>query len=199
MKIPKDLKEKDILFATTFMVPQGYVDGVRYVVFVPPDGYHALQTPTERNELTQAISRLNGLLADKSFICIGPGRWGTTNPDLGVFVSYSDIYHSAALVELSGEGVGLAPEPSLGTHFFQDLMEAQIFPLAVNLGKRETCFNRGFFYETPSYLNEILGPNKLNDCLRLIDVTEFSPGHHLDIVMDDEEGRAVAYLEKNQT
>jgi hypothetical protein len=199
VKIPKDLKEKDILFATSFMVPQGYVDGVRYVIFVPPDGYHALQTQTERNELTQAISHLNGLLADKTFICVGPGRWGTTNPELGVFISYSDIYHSAALVELSGEGVGLAPEPSLGTHFFQDLMEAQIFPLAVTLGKRETRFNKDFFYGTPNHLDEKLGPNKLNTCLRLIDVAEFSPDHHLDIVMDDEEGRAVAYLEKNQT
>ncbi len=59
---------------------------------------------------------------------MGPGRWGTSNPDLGVHVDYADIFNSKALVELSGEGIGPAPEPSLGTHFFQDLLEGQIFP-----------------------------------------------------------------------
>jgi hypothetical protein len=100
-------------------------------------------------------------------------------------------------VELSGEGVGLAPEPSLGTHFFQDLMEAQIYPLAVTLGKRETRFNNDFFYNTINQLSEKLPSAPASSCIRLIDVAQFSPGHHLDLVMDDEEGRAVAYLEKD--
>ena len=86
-----------------------------------------------RKDLRQVISQLNTALPEKSFICVGPGRWGSENTDLGVYVIYSDISHTGALVEVSGKGIGVAPEPSLGTHFFQDLMEAQIFPLAVNL------------------------------------------------------------------
>ena len=62
---------------------------------------------------------------------VGPGRWGSSNIDLGVPVSYADIYNSSALIELAYSQKGITPEPSYGTHFFQDLVESQIYPLAV--------------------------------------------------------------------
>ena len=74
------------------------------------------------------IGQLNAALKDEIFICVGPGRWGTSTPDLGVRVGYGDIYNTRALVELAGEGIGPAPEPSFGTHFFQDLVESNIYP-----------------------------------------------------------------------
>jgi hypothetical protein len=126
---------------------------------------------------------------------VGPGRWGSTNSDLGVFVGYSDIHNAGALVELAGKGVGPAPEPSLGTHFFQDLMEAQIYPLAIPLDEESSIFNREFFYNTPNLLLEFVSANNsLVDCLRLIEVASFKTGHHLELVMDDEIGKAVAFL-----
>jgi hypothetical protein len=141
------------------------------------------------------IARLNTLLEDKSFICVGPGRWGTTNTDLGVYVSYADICNTGALVELSGKGIGVAPEPSLGTHFFQDLMEAQIYPLAVNLDEPDVIFNRDFFYNTPNSLAEwIPCDNRQSPCIRLIKIASFRPGHHLELAMDDEQGLAVAFI-----
>ncbi len=145
--IPTDLKKEDIAFFSSYMVPQGYLGGLRYVLFVPPQAYFALPTQAIRNELTRAISRLNEALPEKSFICVGPGRWGTTNPDLGVYVGYSDVYRSGALIELSGSGVGTAPDPSLGTHFFQDLMEAQIYPLVVDFDAKDTSLQPGFLLQ----------------------------------------------------
>jgi hypothetical protein len=110
-------------------------------------------------------------------------------------VGYADICHAGALVELSGEGIDAGPEPSLGTHFFQDLMEAQIYPIAIPRDNADTIFNRDFFYNTPNSLVDVLGPGRdQGDCLRLIKVASFRPGHHLDLVMDDENGRAVAFL-----
>ena len=53
-----------------------------------------------------------------------------------------------------GKGIGLAPEPSFGTHFFQDLVEANIYPLAVYLDDEDVVFNRDFFYKTPNQLAE---------------------------------------------
>ncbi len=87
---------------------------------------------------------------------MGPGRWGTSTPDLGVGIAYGDIYHTRALVELTGRGVSPDLEPSFGTHFFQDLMEAHIFPLNVNLDDRDAAFNRGFFEETRNRLGEFM-------------------------------------------
>jgi hypothetical protein len=140
------------------------------------------------------ISQLNQVLPKKSFICIGPGRWGTVNPDLGVFVSYTDIDHSAALVELSGKGIGPAPEPSLGTHFFQDLMEAEIYPVAICLDEKGASFNRDFFYGLSNHLLEYVDASpSVADCLRLLDITDTCTGAHLDLVMDEEKNQAIAF------
>jgi hypothetical protein len=195
IRLPKDILEQNIVFSTTRVIPHGQVEDIRYVLFVSPEGYFSLPDPVTRSELGRAISRMNAELEDEVFICVGPGRWGTTNPDLGVRIGYSDIYHSKALVELSGQGVGILPEPSFGTHFFQDLIESSIYPLAVYLDDDDAVFNREFFYDTVNSLTEI-SPRDANlaDSLRLIKVSNFRPDHHLDLVMDDEAGRAVAFL-----
>jgi hypothetical protein len=116
---------------------------------------------------------------------------------LGISVGYSDIYNTRALIELSGEGVGTAPEPSFGTHFFQDLLEASIYPLAIYLDDEDVIFNRNLFYQSENCLLEYLpGAENLVDVLRLVRVSDYLPGHHIHLIMDGEAGRAVAYLEE---
>jgi len=168
-------------------------------LFVDPQGYFDLKTPGERAALTSAISRLNASLGEKTFICVGPGRWGTTNPDLGVYVNYADICNAGALVELSGKGIGPAPEASLGTHFFQDLMEANIFPLAVQMDDAASTFNRSFFYDTPNGLQAMFDVDEgLSRCLRLIEVSSFQAGHHLELIMDSDKNHAIALLSPDE-
>jgi hypothetical protein len=193
--LPQTLYPEDIVFSTKRMVPRGAVEGIRYVVFVPPEGYYSLPTTNDREELARAIGRLNVQLQGQVFICLGPGRWGTANTDLGVHVGYSDIYNTRALIELAGAGVGAAPEPSFGTHFFQDLVESNIYPLAIYLDDEDVSFHRDFFYATENKLAEVM-PNDaaLSDALRLIEVSSFRKGCHIDLIMDDEQGRAVAFL-----
>lgn len=193
--LPASIPARDVILATQRMVPRGKVENISYVLFVPPEGYFSLQSPLERARLERAIGVLNAALKDECFICVGPGRWGTSTPDLGVHIGYGDIYHTRALVELTGEGVGPDLEPSFGTHFFQDLMEARIYPLAVTLGESGSAFNRKFFYATPNRLSEFLPADKtLEKCLRLIRVEDFRPGHRLRLIMDDEQNKAVAFL-----
>ncbi|HSO27955.1 MAG TPA: PEP/pyruvate-binding domain-containing protein [Anaerolineales bacterium] len=194
-QFPPNLKTQDIVFSTTRMAPRGRVRDIRHVVFVSPEGYYALPNASIRAELGAAIGRLNAALQSVNFICVGPGRWGTSNPDLGVKIGFGEIYHTRALIELSGEGIGPAPEASFGTHFFQDLVEANIYPLAINLDDEDTIFNYDFFYKSPNRLLQILpGERNFAGVLRLIDVTSFRPFHHLELVMDDDEGRSAAYL-----
>ena len=118
---------------------------------------------------------------------------------MGVPIGYADIYNTRAIVEVSGTGIGPAPEPSFGTHFFQDLVEANIYPLAIYLDDEDAVFNRDFFYESQDQLGSLFPEvNERNPaifkCLRLIDVDNFRRGCHLDIAMDDEKGKAVAFL-----
>jgi hypothetical protein len=197
---PQSLNPADIIFSTQRVVPEGSIEGIRYVIFVPPEDYYAIDSSHKRAAVRQAICDLNALLSNQTFICLGPGRWGSTNPDLGVPVGYSDIYNTKALVEISGGGTGIAPEPSFGTHFFQDLVEANIYPLAIYLDDENVEFNRKFFYKTPNQLGKFLPDRgQLDRYLRLIDVKAIRPNHTIKLIMDDEKSRAVAFLSPDET
>ena len=93
-EIPAFLPEKDIIFSTHFMVPQGVIQnaGLRCVhsaglIFSRTGKISVLR-------LARLIGKLNNRLKSENFIFVGPGRWGSSNADLGVPVGYSDIYHS---------------------------------------------------------------------------------------------------------
>jgi len=197
--LPFEPAQEDVVFETRFVVPEGYIDRVEYVVFVPPEAYYRLTSTNQRTDLARLIGRLNAALEHESFICVGPGRWGSSNSDLGVPIDYGDIYHSRALIELAGEKIGLPPEPSLGTHFFQDLLESQIYPLAIHLDNPENTFRRDFFYDTPDRLSEwVPEPAELAASLRLVRVKDYRPGYHLEIIMSDEKSVAIGLLRPDE-
>jgi len=198
--LPLNLNPQDLIFSTSFVVPEGEIPKIDYVIFIPPENYFSLPEREMQYELVQAISRLNIVLKEEKFICVGPGRWGSSNADLGVSVGYGDIYNTRALVEVAGRGISPAPEPSLGTHFFQDLIEQQIFPLALYLDDAQSVFNRSFFYDTPNRVDDwIWIDEKIRPSIRLIQVKDFRPGSFMHIIMSDEKSRAVAYLDSGVT
>lgn len=195
--IPDNLADEDIIFSSYKMIPKGQVQGIEFVLFVSPEGYFSIPTHADRTRFERTIGQVNQLLKGRKFICIGPGRWGTSTPDLGVHVSYGDIYNTSALIELTGSSVGTSPDPSFGTHFFQDMMEAHIYPLAINLDNTKTVFRDDFFYSTPNHLKDWVpnaDPITMN-ALKIINVEDFKPGHKLELLMNDEESRAVCFIE----
>lgn len=196
-KLPANLSQDAVIFSTNFMVPQGRINAVDWIIYVQPQAYFALSSTAERAALARTVGRLNEVLHDESFICIGPGRWGSSNSDLGVPIGYGDIYFAKALVELAGENCSLPPEPSLGTHFFQDLLEAQIYPLALHLDNPSTDFNSDFFEKSVNHLAERL-PEARNfeKVLRLIRVGDTKPGYTMRLLMNEEANKAIAFLVK---
>ncbi|MCK5174286.1 MAG: phosphoenolpyruvate synthase, partial [Planctomycetes bacterium] len=89
-------------------------------------------------------------------ILFGPGRWGTTTPSLGVPVSFSEINNVMVLVEVAYEGGNLMPDLSFGTHFFQDLVEGDIFYIALFPEKQEIIFNKEMFLQMPNLLADLI-------------------------------------------
>jgi hypothetical protein len=190
--IPIDLAASDRLFISSRMVPQGQVSDIEYIFFVKPQAYSIL--PAERRyELARIIGRLNKNLEGHKFIMVGPGRWGSANIDLGVPVSYADIYNSSALIELAYSQKGITPEPSYGTHFFQDLVESQIYPLAIYPDLPGDLLNEEFFNKARNLLGVLL-PEAADyaDGLKVIQVGQERPDASLEISMDGE--RALAYF-----
>lgn len=192
-KLPEDIPPDRRLFVTHQLVPNGWVSGVRYAIYVIPRSYHALSRPQQKLEVARVVGRLNRRLNDETFILLGPGRWGSNNPDLGIPVTYSEIHNARALIEVADDET--APEPSYGTHFFQDMVEAQIYPLALALNDPQAEFALAFFEESEDVLAELLPDDAdWEETIRVIDIPAVSAGALLDLAMDGDAGVAMAYL-----
>jgi len=195
VSFPEKLAESDIVFGTVKLVPTGRVRNIDYIVYVDPEKYMLSNDPFRKLEVGRLIGRINQRLEGKSFILMGPGRWGSNNADLGVKVGYADIYNSRALVEI-GWGQGPSrPTLSYGTHFFQDLVEAHIYPLAIFPGEQGNPFRQAFFDEALNALPALLPDDaRYADAVKVIDVSATTGGRTLELVMSGEEGRALAFL-----
>jgi hypothetical protein len=129
-------------------------------------------------------------------IMMGPGRWGSSNIDLGVNVSYADINNTAVLVEMAREEAGQVPEVSYGTHFFLDLVEAQIIYLPVYPNDPEAGFNREIFEGLPNVLEQLLpDAGRFGEFIRLFDLPVSTGGLYARVAADPQSQRAVCYLE----
>jgi hypothetical protein len=193
--IPQDIPAADRIFSASRLVPQGHVSGIRYIVYVDPRRYSHTPDYGTKSELARLVGRLNKRLEGQRFVLMGPGRWGSTDLELGVKVTYSDIYNASVLVEIAADSGGGAPEASYGTHFFQDLVETQIYPLALYPGDPHTVFNWSFFEQSPNVLEALLPPDaEYAEYVRVIDVPAVSGGRFLEIVMNGEQEEALGYL-----
>jgi hypothetical protein len=89
-----------------------------------------------------------------------------------------------------------APQPSYGTHFFQDLVEARIYPLSLELEDPRSVFNAGLLLASPNALAQLV-PDEAAWSAQLLVVDLQAPPHqaHLELVMDGEASEAVGYLQ----
>ena len=195
IQFPDRLPEGDVVFGTEKLVPTGQVRGINYIVYVDPEHYLHLADPSRKLELGRLIGRLNERLEGQRFILMGPGRWGSSNPDLGVKVTYADFYNTRALVEVGWAQGKSRPTLSYGTHFFQDLVESNIYPLAIFPGEPGNPFNTSFFETALNALPVLLpGDARHADFVKVIDVPATTGGRTLELMMSGDEARALAYL-----
>ena len=191
--IPADLADEELLFRTSGLVPGGKVEAIRYLVVVDPRRYGEIQKQSTRLEIGRAIGRLNELLAEERYILLGPGRWGSANIDLGVRVSYADIFNTRVLIEMAVAQGSDTPELSYGTHFFQDLVEGGIHSLPLHLNQPDSWFNWAFYDDAPNELPSLSPPDaNLAPYLKVIDLARLHPPRQLTLLMDGEHDLAVA-------
>jgi len=189
--------EEDVIFSASKLVPHGLVSQIRYVVYVDPEKYDRIPDPSTKLQLARVIGHINQRLEGERFILMGPGRWGSSNVDLGLKVTYADIHNTSVLAEMALSRSDGTPELSYGTHFFQNLVEARIYPLPLYPHQGDTVFKTAFFLESPNVLQDLLpSDGKYAEYVRVIDVPATSDGRYLEVVMDSEEGKALGYLRR---
>ena len=105
---------------------------VDWVLFVHPAKYGQLPL-NDRHRIARLIGRIvhHPELEGKTVLLAGPGRWGTSSPELGVPVTFSEIDRVAVTCEIVAMREDLIPEVSLGTHFFSELVEADMLYLVL--------------------------------------------------------------------
>ncbi len=168
VSIPELPEEKVCFFASKGHFMGGNVQlPVDYVVFVHPRAYMQ-RSEQDKYGVARQIGRVNAALKERHTMLVGPGRWGTTTPSLGVPVHFSELSHMSVICEVASEASGFMPELSYGSHFFQDIVESGIFYAALFDGRDEVTYRPQIVLERENLLTSLLpGSDKFTDVIHI--------------------------------
>jgi hypothetical protein len=197
VEVPKDLPKEQIIFTNTQVVSSTIIPDIEYIVYVCPRCYGELATYDEKFAIGRVISRLNSLLQEKRFAFFGPGRWGSNDINLGVRVGYEDINNTLILGEVAFARENYTPEVSFGTHFFNDLVEAKITPVAIFPDQTDTIFNEQFFIDSPNQLPLMAAEFELyQKIVHVVHVPSSGEGRFLQVYQNNEAQEGIGFLGK---
>jgi pyruvate,water dikinase len=150
-------KERLLIHASGSVLGHSRLLPIDRIVYVVPEQYSRLSVP-DRYAIARLIGRITHLDDDKSKILmlLGPGRWATSTPSLGVPVSYSEINTVDIIVEIAEMSSTVSPDISLGTHFFSDLIESNSLYLGFKPQRKENLFKKDFFANAKNLLEKFL-------------------------------------------
>jgi len=123
-----EMSNNNSLIVSKSALGNGIIDNIHDIIYVRPQNFDAAKT----NELVSYIDQLNKefLDNDTNYILVGPGRWGSADPWLGIPVNWSQISAARLIVESGLENYRI--DPSQGTHFFQNLTSFRVGYFTVN-------------------------------------------------------------------
>jgi hypothetical protein len=128
------------------------------IIYIAPEGYTKLSV-SEKHEVARLVGKINRQIGRRDVmptILLGPGRWGTTTPAMGVPVKFSEINNITAIGEIAYQDGSLIPDLSFGTHFFQDMVEMDIFYMAIYPEKDGVLFNTAWIKKQPNILTDLM-------------------------------------------
>jgi len=193
--LPRDLPEDQVVFNNNQVVANSIIPDIEYIVYVCPRAYGTLSTYDEKFSIGRVVSHLNRLLHDKRYALFGPGRWGSNDINLGVKVGYEDINNTLILGEIAFEKEGYTPEVSYGTHFFNDLVEAQIAPIAIFPDHIDTIFKENFFLQSSNQLASIAADYASHEAVvHVIHVPKSNQDQLLHVYQNNEEQKGIGFL-----
>lgn len=127
--------DSQLIMKTSSALGHGMMDGVTDVVYVKTQNFSSFNNPMVARE----IEKLNKsyVEADNGYILIGPGRWGSSDPALGIPVKWAHISAARVIAETALPGYRI--EPSQGTHFFQNLTSFGVGYFTINDKNGDIC------------------------------------------------------------
>jgi len=159
VELPGKISKSKILLQqeANFMGGSVY-QAISRIIYIDPRGYAGLSL-SEKHEVARLTGKLNKQIGKREVmptILLGPGRWGTTTPAMGVPVTFSEINNVTAIGEIAYKDGALIPDLSFGTHFFQDMVEMDIFYMAIYPEKEGVLFNTAWMKKQPNILTDLM-------------------------------------------
>ncbi len=146
-------------------------------VYVVPSAYSRL-TLQDRYEVARVIGRINQASETSGGSCamlLGPGRWGTSDPFLGIPVTFAEINRASILCEIVAMHEHLVPDVSLGTHFLNEVVETDMLYLALFPRRGNNYLSTEWFENAPNRLLQIVPKaNQWANAVRVIDMAATS-------------------------
>lgn len=124
-----DIPDEQCLLRSHNSLGHGIMNDISDIIYVKTEQYNAAHNP----QIAQEIETLNRnfVQSGRNYILIGPGRWGSSDPWLGIPVKWSDISAASVIAELALPQYSI--DPSQGTHFFQNLTSFGVGYFTINL------------------------------------------------------------------
>ncbi|MBN2613141.1 MAG: phosphoenolpyruvate synthase [Bacteroidales bacterium] len=174
-KIGKVDIDKTIIYSEKAM-GNGRFRNISHIVYVKPETFHASKSLLIVKEIEELNSFLQ--LAKENYVLIGSGRWGSSDPWLGIPVKWAQISAARIIVESGLEDYSI--DPSQGTHFFHNLTSFGVGYFTISPHTNDGHYNTG-------YLNQIKAV-KETEFLRLV---KFN--NPLKIEVDGRNNKGVVY------
>tara|TARA_R110001583_G_scaffold149413_1_gene301516 strand:- start:1810 stop:4842 length:3033 start_codon:yes stop_codon:yes gene_type:complete len=142
-ELPENIDTKDTIIYSESALGNGKYEDIYDFVYVKPETFKSANT----REIAAAVEEINKkfIESDKQYVLVGPGRWGSSDPWLGIPVIWPQISAAKVIVEAGLNNFRI--DPSQGTHFFQNLTSFKVGYLTIN-----PFINDGFF--DLDYLNK---------------------------------------------
>ncbi len=196
-KPPVELSDEDRIIDSKGPVVGSSRDvSVDRLIYVVPSEYSQLVL-SDRYAIAKLIGRLAGIGTAEDghrTLILGPGRWGTAEPFLGIPISFAEIRTVCAVCEIVAMREGLTPDVSLGTHFFNELVETDILYFALHPDREEDFLNRDLLEGAPNKLMDVLpDAARWAPVVRLLDPLEWKGGKTLRLNASSPEQRVICY------
>jgi len=198
-EVPPDIAKDDlILEAHGAVIGQSRLASIDRLIYVEPAFYGQLPVK-DRYTIARLIGRLAHLERpgkDQSLMILGPGRWCTTTPSLGVPVRFAEINTASAVCEIVAMRDDLVPDVSLGTHFLNELIEMDILYLALFPAKADNFLNKAFFEAAPNRLTGLVSDvGQWAAGVKVIDAADLN-GAAIKLNANTPKQKVVCYLER---
>ncbi len=172
--IPADIPDERILLESKdASMGMSKVEKLDIIVYVDPIMYYNMPYK-EKHTVARFIGEINWHYREmnKHMMLIVPGRIGTSSPELGVPTAFSDISAFEVVCEVEESKAGYNPELSYGSHFFQDLVEAEILYTAVFENKKTVRFAPEKLKHVPDIVGKFKHGEELSELVHVYDVSD---------------------------